>query len=505
MTTPTLVDLAPGLEQAFLEPSLEDQYTVEGIEGTVPTFLRGTYYANGPGRFGRGAVRYRHWLDGDGMVRALRFDGDGVHFANRFVRGYKQVEEEAADRALYRTFGTRFAGDQLVRGMGLASPLNVSAVPWGGKLLALGEQGLPWALDPVTLESLGEYNFGGRLNPIAPFAAHAKVDPGSGELVNFGVFFASQKPYLNLYRFAPPAADQTVEQRLRRRLPLPYPCTMHDFAISEHHAIFYLSPYVLEMETLLTGATLMDSLVWKPELGSSLLIVRRADGEPVATVPLSPPGSTAQDGPAAAHVLHLINAFEAPDPEGDQLVVDVLELDQPIYDQYDNLPDLFPEARGARPVRRRIDLKTAHVREETTLSYDRLADFPQLDPRQLGRPYRRFWMLGIAQSDAPGRKMFDQLVSCNWETGATDLYQAPAGVYFASEPAFAPDPAYPAGSDQGAILCPIFQPDLSGEPKSAFWIFNALDLAAGPVAKVPLRSPIGFAFHACFETAALST
>jgi hypothetical protein len=40
-----------------------------------------------------------------------------------------------------------------VRDLALASPVNVSVYPVAGRLLAFGEQGLPWELDPVTLET----------------------------------------------------------------------------------------------------------------------------------------------------------------------------------------------------------------------------------------------------------------------------------------------------------------------------------------------------------------
>ncbi|HXO18901.1 MAG TPA: carotenoid oxygenase family protein, partial [Thermoanaerobaculia bacterium] len=102
-----LADLAPGLERAFALVPEERSYRLRGIEGRLPDFVRGTYYLNGPARFRRGDLHYRHWLDGDGMVTALRFAGDGrVHFANRFVRSAKWTAEEEAGRALFRTFGT---------------------------------------------------------------------------------------------------------------------------------------------------------------------------------------------------------------------------------------------------------------------------------------------------------------------------------------------------------------------------------------------------------------
>ena len=98
-----------GLERCFLFDAVEDSYPVTGITGTIPQALRGTYYVNGPARFRRGDLCYKHWLDGDGMVCSVRFGADGAHFTNRFVQTRKLQEEDAAGRFLYRGFGTAFA------------------------------------------------------------------------------------------------------------------------------------------------------------------------------------------------------------------------------------------------------------------------------------------------------------------------------------------------------------------------------------------------------------
>ena len=145
-------------------------------------------------------------------------------FTNRFVRSTKFTTEEEAGRPLFRAFGTAFEDDRLMHGVGLQSPVNVSVYPAFGTLLAFGEQGLPWELDPVTLETRGEYTFGGRLNPISPFSAHPNVDPDSGELFNFGISFSARRPCLQLYRFGAhrraglPPADRHRRALLGARL-----------------------------------------------------------------------------------------------------------------------------------------------------------------------------------------------------------------------------------------------------------------------------------------------
>jgi carotenoid cleavage dioxygenase-like enzyme len=468
-----MTDHAPGLETAFARTPEERCGPLREVEGSLPAFLRGTYYLNGPARFERGGLRYGHWLDGDGMVSALRFGPDGVTLTSRFVRGSKQHAEEEAGRPLFRAFGTAFEGDRLARGgISLESPVNVSVYPYRGKLLAFGEQGLPWELDPVTLETRGEATFGGRLGPVAPFAAHPKIDPETGELFNFGVSFAAGSPQLQLYRF-----DPEGDLVYRRRLPLADPCSLHDFALSRSHAVFHLSPYLLDMETLVRGGSILDALHWEPGRGSRLRVVSRETGEETASVPVE-----------ERYCLHTINAFE----QDGRLVVDLLELDRPVYDQY-RLPDLFEDVGEGRPVRLVVDLDRGEVIERREIGYSLAPDFAAIDPRRAGRPYEEFWMLGISATGRPGRKFFDQLVHARWDGSPLDVWQAPPGLYLAGEPAFAPDPESP-----GAVIVPLFD---AARRETSFAVFDAAEVARGPVAVLHLGCLLHLAFHGVFEPA----
>ena len=68
--------------------SLEEEHDewVAEVDGTVPSWLRGTLFRNGSGRNELGGAWFPHWFDGDGMISAIRFTGDGVRYTNRYVR-----------------------------------------------------------------------------------------------------------------------------------------------------------------------------------------------------------------------------------------------------------------------------------------------------------------------------------------------------------------------------------------------------------------------------------
>lgn len=473
------VDHAPGLEKCFQFDVVEGQYEISGISGRVPEWLRGEYTVNGPARFERAGMRYKHWLDGDGMVCALRFHESGVRFANRFVSTPKLQDETAAGRFVYRGFGTAFAGDRLHRGVMLEPPSNVSVYRLGRRLLAFGEQALPLELDPETLETFGEFDFHGKLNDVSPFAAHPKFDPATGHMFNFGVTFAAAKPTVTLYEF-----DAEAHLLRRARYPIDLPHSNHDFGISSRHAVFFMSPLIMDFGRFIEAEiSVMEALSWEPERGSYLLIVPREG---------SRAGQAIRAAAGNGYCLHLINCFE----QGEILNVDILELDAPVYGEYQVIPDLFTTVAPCRPVRFRVDLKTGQLVQRMAMAYDRTPDFPSIDNRLAGQAYSDFWMLGIAEAGKPGRKFFNQLARGEWAHGkVTQIFQAGPGEYLGGEPVFAGNPSNP---HEGVVIVEHFDTNAN---RCEFLLFDAFDVSEGPIARLPLKHPIHPGFHASFYSA----
>ncbi|MEQ1886252.1 MAG: carotenoid oxygenase family protein [Bryobacteraceae bacterium] len=465
----TTQDLAPGLEKVFQPVSWEGSAKLSGITGTVPSWLRGSYYLNGPARFVRDGMQYKHWLDGDGMVRALHFGEDGVQFVARFVESIKLKDEREAGKFLYRGFGTSFPGDQLRHKLMLEPPINVSVYPTAGKLLALGEQALPYELDRMTLETKGEFDFNGSLNAVSPFAAHAKLD---GHMVNFGVSFSATQPQLNVYEF-----DKHGTMLKRRRHALQHQFSIHDFGITPTRTIFFLSPLIMDFQRFWgKGVSVMESLDWRPELGSDLLIMPRA-------------GSNAKSFQVRAgnkYALHFINCFE----EGNLLTVDMLELDEPVYKEYEPLPDVFATATPARPVRFVIDCDAQKLIGRTEMDYTLTPDFPSINPDLAGKQYNDFWMLGISEAGKPGRKFFDELVHGSWANGPGDKYRVPKGEYLGGEPAFA------GNNSEGVIISQHYAPE---KGICEYLLFDAFNVSKGPIAQLPLPGFTHPGFHSCFH------
>jgi all-trans-8'-apo-beta-carotenal 15,15'-oxygenase len=465
-------DTVSAFDAAFAASAPEGSWSVESVSGRVPPFVRGTLFMNGPGRFGSGDARYRHWLDGDGMVGSLRIDDDDAHVTARYVRSRKYVEEETARRPIFRTFGTAFPADRLMRGVSLESPVNVSVAWFCGRLLAFGEQGIPWEIDPVTIATTGPFTFGGKLNELSPFSAHPKIDPRTGELFNFGVSFAATQPALHVYRFG---ADGALTYR--RRIPLPYACSIHDFSLGSRHLLFHISPYIVNIDRLVVDAApLLDALSWEPERQSRLWVVDRESGRLLNEIEVPP-----------RYVLHHAGCAET---DG-RLELDIVELDEPVYRQY-VIDALFSTVAAGRAVRISIDVERGAIVDRLETSYSNAPDFPACDSRG-GVASSRLWMLGISGAGHTGRKLFDELVAIDWSAPACwRVYRAPRGCCFAGEPTFVADPENAEG---GCVLCPML--DLTGG-RTMFGAFDARAIERGPIATLTIPAALPLFFHGIF-------
>ena len=208
--------------------------------GQIPTEIKGNLIRNGVGKFENHGVKYQHLFDGDGMISNFIIEQGDVFYSNRFVQTEEFIKEKQAGKMLFRSLGTNLPGGIRTNfgKLKIKNTANTNVVFHGGKLLALWEGGLPHELDPVSLNTLGRYDYQGMLlrqknwiepwlNPELAFSAHPKIHPESGEMFNFGMI-SGVKNYLATHLVCP--KGNLTEQKFYPMDDLHF---VHDFVLTE--------------------------------------------------------------------------------------------------------------------------------------------------------------------------------------------------------------------------------------------------------------------------------
>ncbi len=247
---------------------MADELDVTGlaVSGELPPGLRGSFVRNGPNPLFDPIGRY-NVLDGDGMLHGVTVGDGAASYRNRWVRSRGLQAELVLGRAIYPGLGNvmDFPDRSLTRDAGpVKNVANTHIIRHAGRYLALWEGGLPTEVTP-TLDTVGEHDFGGRLR--GAMTAHPRIDPRTGELVCFA--YSLFPPYLHYF-----VVDASGDLVHSVDLDLPAPVMMHDFVITEDHAVFLDSPIVFNMESLGNGP--MTS--WRPENGTRLGVLPRRGG-----------------------------------------------------------------------------------------------------------------------------------------------------------------------------------------------------------------------------------
>ncbi len=461
---------------ALLGRSMREEHDYRPrIEGRLPAGLAGTLYRNGPGLFERGGRRKRNLLDGDGMIQAFDFADGAVRYRNRFVRTAKFQAEEAAGAYRYPTWSTRAPGGPLFNlGFRGKSQAGVTVLAQGGRLLAFDEINPPYALDPETLETLGAYEVETRY-PVPAYKAHSKTDAGNGDWVLIGTGYGKKMTLHHVVR----GADGRV--KAQRHFEAPYNTYLHDFFATERYVLFLLHPVEFSPWPLISGfKSFIDTLKWNPARGNLVLVADKSGAAPPRVF----------EAPAA-YMWHSLNAYEV----GDSIVADFVGYDDPDHFIGDD-PALGAIMRGVagnaespgRLRRHVIDLGAGRLREEFLA--DGHYEFPMIDARVGCRRHRYAY---LAHGDA-SRWFHDGLARVDVETGARELYDFGPSCYV-GEPIFAP-----RGPDEGDgwLLVQV----LDGTTEKGFLaLFDAADVAAGPVARVLLDHPTPMSFHGDWRAA----
>jgi carotenoid cleavage dioxygenase len=454
------------------------------IEGQVPEDLDGTFFRVQPDPQLPPRLDNDIAFNGDGAISQFRIKGGRVDFRHRWVRTDKFRLENEAHEALFGAYRNPLTDDPRVAGR-YRGTANTNALAYGGKLFALKEDSPPVAMDPVSLETEGYYDFSGAMD--APtFTAHPKIDPATGNLIAFS--YATEglcTKGVIYWEFSP------TGERLRRvQFEAPYYCMMHDFGVTEDYALFHIVPSIGSWERLQKG---LPHFGFDTTLPVYLGVLPR-DGEAADIRWFTAPNLFAS---------HVMNAFN----DGTKIHFDTPEAKN-------NMFPFFPDVHGApfKPqeaasflTRWTVDMNSNGAefesRERLTSA---MGEFPRIDDRYATRPYRHGWMLVQDLSkplDVPGGKsagglMMNTLGHVDHASGQTHTWWAGSTASL-QEPAFAPA-REGSGEGEGWIVAVC---NRLVERRSDLLLFDALAIEEGPVATVKLPVRLRTGLHGNWHTA----
>jgi carotenoid cleavage dioxygenase len=429
------------LQPPFAPVSEENEAFDLAVKGAIPRSLDGLFVRNGsnPKHGDRGS-----WLIGDGMLHGVRLqDGKARWYRNRYVQ--TPVLERDPREGL----------SPVARLTDTTS--NVSLVHHAGRLLSLGEAGLPFEISPDDLSTVGAYDFAGRLKTF--MTAHPKLDPRTGEMHMFG--YGLGEPYLTYHLVDPSGALSRSEP-----IVLPHSVMIHDFQITESQIVFMDLPVAFSPALALAKHGM--PFRWKPENGARIGVMPRAGGDvDITWIEIEP-----------CFVFHAFNAY---DDAAGNVVIEVCEYPHMWVEEsttFDSDPSVC---------RYTIDVaaKTAKRRQLD----DRRVDFPRIDPRLVGSEHRYgygLWSNSFNLSNFRQQawvkydRKRDTSVTCEFEPHRTP-----------GEPFFIPA-SQDAAEDEGYLIS--FVSDASSL-RGSLEIFDARTLSNSPIASIQLPWHVPFGIH----------
>ncbi|MFJ2667393.1 carotenoid oxygenase family protein [Nocardia fluminea] len=451
---------------------VHDELTLDDLTviGEIPKDLNGVYLRNGPNRQFEAPGRY-HMFDGDGMIHAAHFENGKVRYRNRYVRTKAFHDESEAGRALWTGLMENAEGNPWGNGhgLGIKDSANTDVIYHRGEVLATWYLcGTPYSVDPLSLETLGAQDFLGTF--AGDMMAHPKVDEATGELIWF-----DYGPDQDFLRYGIIGADG--RQTHLTQIDLPGPRLPHDIGITDNYSILMDLPLVQDHDARRAGKY---RIFYDQELPARFAVVpRHGQGSEVRWFEVKP-----------CYIYHVVNAWEA----GEEIIMDVCRVKNPQHQTTfaSPLSNMLAYMRlDAQLYRYRFNLRTGATVEAELDNAN--IEFPSVDSRVMGRPHRYSYSMSLGNEPT---LLFDGLVRFDSQTGAKEEHKFGAGRWGSEAPFAARDGS--TGETDGYLVC--FVND-EAEDKGEINIFDAGDVAAGPIARVLLPRRVPSGFHATWVRA----
>ena len=455
--------------QGFVSVDQVDTEIPLQVSGKLPSYLTGNMYRVGPGIFdithadGQQADK-SHWFDGIGVVFKFGIDADSnqVNFMCRTIcpEAVRAIEATPKDKYKELSFGATsnstppgplnflkrlllpLSKDPETGRIPMNINVSLEKIPGHADLVARSDFAHNVVLDPETLATTRSFDFS-QLNPRLKgmaAAAHSAVDEETGEIFNFAAGDWRNPGRYRVFRVKPDGATDILAE-----INANPNCHIHSLALTERFVIFAMSPWDVDLKSLVVDCALAPALRFDESKKSMFYIISRAHGRVVAEYETE-----------AFAAFHFVNAFEDID---DNIHIDVCRYDRAdILEQFylKNLREQNADwFTPVRPVRYSMNgaraAENSQSKQEGTATSavisERRLELPTIAERSIGRPYR--YAYGVSHDPEHDGILANALVKLDLATGRSKSWSAPRSCV--GEPTFVADPEG-RHEDDGVIL-----------------------------------------------------
>lgn len=469
VATPEMVRAAAALDAAHEAGAADWALATRDLEGDVtpralrlvrgraPADLEGTLFRNGPAKFRRPGGSATHWFDGDGLMRAFEISGGQASLRARFADTPKRRNETALDAVVTPGFGTPGREGARLGSNDDANAANTAVMITGDKVWALWEAGSPLQMDARTLATEQFVTLRPDLKGM-PFQAHPRFAP-DGTIWNVG----TSGDHMIVWHMR--ADGDLIDAQMVR---LPRASYLHDFTATDRHLVIVLQPWVHEHD----GMPFMSQFAWRPELGTQVLVLDKADLTKTRLFEL-PTFSFFHLGDAWAEADGTIR-FDVAAGKDVQFAVDGARV---LVQGHGRVP--------GEPAQLALVTLYADGRAER-ISSGVIGEFPKANPRLAGL---RRTLTAHTTGETSGRPLPTGIAVHDWSSGRSDRFTFGTG-HVVEEAIFVPKPG--ARSERDAWLIGPTIDLRAGVTK--LHVFDAGHVSDGPLATwaADLAVPAGF-------------
>lgn len=437
------------------------------VEGELPENLYGAYLRNGANPMFKPSNRY-HPFDGDGMVHGIYFKDGKATYRNTLVQTACLHREMQENQSVWPGVMGPFNFD--LPDFPIKDSSNTDIILHNGKLISLWyNAGIPYTLDPLTLENTGPLDSPSKLT--RKMSAHSRVDWNTGEMFFFD--YGDTPPYMT---YGVMTADGTLKHEAP--IDLPGPRLPHEITFTNNYAILHDHPLFHDINIFLRHK--IRVMKFHRDMPTRFGLIPRL-GTKVRWFECEP-----------CFVLHTSNSWE----EGDWVVMDGCRSTNPMPaadSSQGDLSHMLAYMRlEANNYRWRFNLKTGEVREAPIC--DMNTEFNKSNQLFHGVKAKYSYHQHIPLKNQGGETLrFTGLVKYNNETGQSQRWDYGQGV-FGSEAPFAPKKGATRDSEEDDGYVTTFITD-TNDWTSWCLIFDAKDITTGPISRIKLPHRIPGGFH----------